>query len=90
MAATAAILIFMPGGQSEYVEIYRDGQLVRRADINDDARIAAGQNMVAICNGEVSMEDADCPDRLCVKSGAISKAGQMIVCLPNKIIVKIV
>lgn len=33
----------------------------------------------------VYVNDVVCPDRLCVKTGTINKAGQSIVCLPNKV-----
>ena len=35
------------------------------------------------------MEDADCPDKLCIKQGKIDSNGQKIVCLPNKTVVEI-
>lgn len=33
----------------------------------------------------VYVNDVVCPDRLCVKTGTINKAGLSIVCLPNKV-----
>ena len=35
------------------------------------------------------MEDANCPDKLCIKQGKIDSNGQKIVCLPNKTVVEI-
>ena len=35
------------------------------------------------------MSDADCPDKDCVNQGWISRPGQMIVCLPNRLVIKI-
>ncbi len=35
------------------------------------------------------MDKADCPDKLCVKQGKISKSGESIICLPHKVVVKI-
>lgn len=35
------------------------------------------------------VEDASCPDKVCVKTGTITKSGQSIVCLPNKTVVYI-
>ena len=35
------------------------------------------------------MTSADCPDHLCVKQKAISKEGESIICLPNKVIVEV-
>ena len=36
-------------------------------------------------NGQVWIDQADCPDKLCVKQGKISKNGQSIICLPHKL-----
>ena len=36
------------------------------------------------------MESADCPDQICVRQKAISKEGESIICLPNKVVVSIV
>lgn len=48
-----------------------------------------GTNTVAVENGKVHMEDADCPGHDCVDQGAIGSAGEIIVCLPHKLIVTI-
>ncbi len=48
-----------------------------------------GHNKVVIAGGEVWMESADCPDKLCVGQGRISRSGQTIICLPNKTMVTI-
>lgn len=48
-----------------------------------------GHNKVVIAGGEVWMESADCPDKLCVGQGRISRSGQTIICLPNKVMVTI-
>ncbi|MDF2986793.1 MAG: hypothetical protein K0R50_2303 [Eubacterium sp.] len=39
---------------------------------------------------KICFMSADCPDRLCVKAGWISKPGQIAVCLPNRTLIKIV
>lgn len=50
---------------------------------------ALGTNVVAVENGEVHMDSADCPGHDCINQGAIGSAGEIIVCLPHKLIVSI-
>ena len=47
-----------------------------------------GKTTVVIDNGRVCVKETDCPNKLCQK-GAITMAGQSIVCLPNRVSVLI-
>lgn len=46
-------------------------------------------NTLVIKDGAADMISADCPDQICVKHNPISKAGETIICLPNKVVVTI-
>ncbi|MHA5179805.1 NusG domain II-containing protein [Oenococcus oeni] len=46
-------------------------------------------NVVVATGKKVKIVEANCPDQICVQHAAIGKAGQSIVCLPHKLIVKI-
>lgn len=46
-------------------------------------------NLISIEQGRVSMTEADCPDKLCVKHKAVYRNGEMIICLPNEIFIQI-
>ena len=48
-----------------------------------------GYNLIQIGDGEVWVIEASCPDELDVKQGKISKSGEIIVCLPNKLVIEI-
>lgn len=48
-----------------------------------------GYNLIEIGDGEVWVVEASCPDELDVKQGRISKSGEIIVCLPNKLVIEI-
>ncbi len=48
-----------------------------------------GYNFIKIKNNEIWVEDANCPDLNCKHQGEISSTGQVVVCLPNKMIIKI-
>ena len=58
--------------------------------LNVDRDITLAHNTIHIADGTVSISDADCPDRLCVHQGAISHAGEVIACLPNRVTVQII
>lgn len=48
-----------------------------------------GTNELIIENGEVWLNDASCPDQLCVHQGKIRYVGESIICLPNQVSVTI-
>lgn len=48
-----------------------------------------GYNKIVIANGSVCVCESNCPDGLEIQAGAIQKAGQMLVCLPNRLVVRI-
>ncbi len=48
-----------------------------------------GKNRLVIKDGAARIEEADCPDLLCVKQGSISNVNESIVCLPHRITVRV-
>ncbi len=48
-----------------------------------------GESYLEISGGRVHMIDSACPDKLCVKTGWISRPGESIVCLPNRVVIEI-
>ncbi len=48
-----------------------------------------GYNLVEIGDERVRVIEADCPDKIDVKQGYISKIGETIVCLPNRMVIEI-
>lgn len=49
-----------------------------------------GTNTLVIQSGKAYISEANCPDKQCMKQGKISRAGEMLVCLPNRVVVKII
>lgn len=56
---------------------------------NGSYSLNGGTNILVIEDGCAYLTDASCPDHLCVKQGRISKTGQTITCLPNKLTVTV-
>ena len=48
-----------------------------------------GTNTLVIEDGAAWMQEALCPDHICVDMGKIRYSGQSIVCLPNRVVVSI-
>jgi hypothetical protein len=48
-----------------------------------------GYNLMEIGDEEVRVIEASCPDKIDVHQGYISKVGETIVCLPNKLVIEI-
>jgi hypothetical protein len=49
-----------------------------------------GYNNVVIVNGAVDVVSADCKNQVCVNTKEATKAGDIIVCLPHKVVIEIV
>ena len=48
-----------------------------------------GTNILCIEDGVAYLIDANCPDKLCVHQGKISKTNEVITCKPNKLTVTV-
>lgn len=100
LAAAAASIYFFGRISSNEItaEIVQDGTVIKTINLNQitdtqDIIInspGGGTNTVHIEPGAISISDADCPDRLCVKQGEITNGIYPIVCLPHKLVVRIV
>lgn len=80
--------------QKATVQILENGVLTKEYDLFSNQTIYintydGGQNVLVITDGSCHMEDANCPDKLCVSQGTISKSGQSIICLPHKLVITI-
>lgn len=40
-------------------------------------------------NGSIRFVEADCPDKICVKTGTLTQPGDQAICMPSKTIVRI-
>ena len=48
-----------------------------------------GYLILQIKNRKVRVLKSTCPNKICIKTGWISKVGESIICVPNRIIIKI-
>jgi len=48
-----------------------------------------GRSVIEIHEGKVRMLHSDCPTKVCVRTGSVHRQGEVIVCVPNKVLVQI-
>ncbi len=74
-------------------EIYANGKLQGIYSLDEDREITVSEdghtNIIAIKDGSLYMKSADCNGHDCISQGRISKTGQSIICLPNKVVAQI-
>ncbi len=82
--------------QEKYVEVYVDGELIKTIVFDSTnntepftVQTSHGINVIGIENGMVQITEADCRDQICIKDGPISEPGEMLVCLPHKVVVEV-
>ena len=86
---------FIYSVDGKYVTIEQRDNLIGIYPLNVDKEIKIEHrgevvNKIVIEDGYCYMEEAECPDHLCIKQGKVNKSGQTIVCLPNRVVVTVV
>lgn len=94
-----ALLVFVlfqvtkkPG---KYVIITQNGKEIAKYALNENREIPISYqedqfNILVIQDQKAYISEASCPDKLCVRQRSISKINETLVCLPNKMVVKVV
>ena len=71
-------------------QITADGEVIETIDLSalqtEETREVNGCVIVLSPEG-VCVADADCPDRICVRTGMITRSGEAIACVPNRVVV---
>lgn len=92
IAVIFLVLWLIPKPVGGRVIISLNGEVFREISLNENSVIPIetefGKNTVVIEEGEVFVTHSNCPDRLCEKD-RISKRGESIVCLPNRLSVTV-
>jgi hypothetical protein len=83
------------GADGAYAVVSVDGiETVRYAlteDISEEIQgYENGEVHLVIHNGTADVTAASCPDQLCVHQARISRSGETIVCLPGRIVIRVV
>ncbi len=89
-----AVLYLRPAVTSGTVEVAVDGVVTMTLPLSEDTEVRidgvnGGENLLVIEDGKAKIISASCPDGVCVRHYAISRDGESIICLPNRVVVTI-
>ena len=93
--AIGTVLAFLPGrvaDENSIAQIYMDSALIRELPLDVDTSVTIEgdySNTVTVENGRIRISQSNCPGEDCVHSGAISAPGRSIVCLPNRVEIRV-
>ena len=84
-------VFFLPKEPGKTVAVSVNGQTIATLPLDVDTvyLLPDGCGKVVIENGTVRMEEATCRDKICEHTGSVSRQGQTILCLPNRVCLKI-
>lgn len=87
-------LIFSNKSNGEMAAVYYENKEILRVSLSKNAKYKIkgynGEVVIEVKNNSIGVVKETSPKNICSKMGFISKGYQSLVCLPNKIIIKIV
>ncbi len=91
LAATAYVAVSKTGGDTVIIE--QRGKMYGKYSLFENRTVTIEgeqcKNIVTIKNGEVWMHESTCKNQVCVRHSRISSGGESIICLPNRVVVRI-
>ena len=94
IAILVSVIFWTSVGAEEgsMLSIYQEGALIKEFSLDSDVEFVIEgdyKNVITIQDGKAAITESDCPGTDCVHSGWIHEAGRSIVCLPNRVELRI-
>ncbi|MGL5378692.1 NusG domain II-containing protein [Clostridium sp.] len=90
------VMILGKGYDNTYAEVTIAGELYKNIPLSEhkgeeiiEVKSKTGVNIIKVSDDKISIVEADCPDKVCMKPGFIHKPGESLVCLPNRLMIQI-
>lgn len=84
---------FLPAGTAGEMLTVRTPGMIAKIPLDVDGRYPVigplGTAFLVVEKGHAHLENAPCPLKICEAMGSIDRSGELIVCLPNRIVVKV-
>ena len=87
-------ILYRGPAEETRVNIYVDGELVRSEGLAETmspivVESSYGCNIIEIDSNAAEVTWSDCSSQVCVRTGKISRPGEVIVCLPHRLLITI-
>jgi hypothetical protein len=96
VSVVAWLVIINAGTENTTAVIYSNGELIDEINLSSvtieyEIYVAynSGLNIILVKHGEIGVIYANCPDHVCIKTGFISGGIIPVVCLPNRLEIRI-
>lgn len=94
LAILIGVVFWMKTGteQGNVVVVYQEGEKVQEISLDKDTEVLIENdytNKLIVRDKKVAIVESDCPGMDCVHSGWISGKGRSLVCLPNRVEIRI-
>lgn len=94
-SGVAVYMTYHAKNENKTAYIYRSDELLYTIDLDSveqtyTIELVSGdghKNTVEVRRGEIGIVSADCPDKICVKTGFIGDGVIPIVCVPNEVMI---
>lgn len=78
-----------------FANITVDGELYQKVELTKEERIikvetSKGLNILKVHDYGIEMFEADCPDKVCLSFGFVTRPNSTIVCIPHRVLVELV
>lgn len=87
----SVLLGFVPiscGGEGDVFTV-NDAGKITEYPLSADRTVVLEHATVVVEGGTVRVEKSDCKDKVCENFGSISKAGESIICIPNRLYITV-
>ena len=94
IAVIAVLLSKYYSYSGDSAEIYLDGRLIRTVKLSEEQEFlveipGGGHNTVTVRGGKIAVTEADCPDKVCVRTGF--QSGRIpVICLPHRLEIRVI
>ena len=91
VAASFVVVGRLPAGARVVAE--QDGRIVFTAPLSEarSVRLAGplGDTRVEIADGRACVTESPCPHKVCMGMGQVSRRGELLACVPNRLVIRI-